>query len=417
MQEYPFAVDAVLAVLAWLVCLVLAGTYGPVAFVLTTAQVLPLAWRRTQPFHAALVIATASLLQLVLMDAPLLSNVAVLAVIYATAAYASERWQTRTVLALGLAGGFLGVVDWIAGRYVGRGLLEAIPTLIFIWMSVAVAWVLGDAVRRRRAVLSRLREQNEALARDQAQRGALAAQGERAAIAREMHDIVAHSLSVVVVQADGAAYAARLALERGTGGDPAALDRAAQTLETLASTAREALTDTRRLVGVLRDSGDSAEFAPVHGLADLEDLVQRVRDSGVPVSLAVRGEIATLSRDLDPAAYRVVQESLTNVLKHAGSGASVAVDVLRTPAVLLVRVTDDGRGTEMTTNEPGGDGYGRHTVALDGRGNGIIGMRERVEVLGGTLHAGPRVGGGFEVVASVPVSAHETVSDDARSQV
>ena len=416
MQEYPFVVDAVLAVLAWLVCLVLAGTYGPFAFGLTTAQVLPLAWRRTQPFHAALVIATASLLQLVLMDGPLLSNVAVLAIIYATAAYAPERWQTRTVLALGMVGSLLGVIDWMAGRY-GSWLFEALPTLVFMSMSVAVAWVLGDAVRRRRAVLSRLREQNEALARDQAQRGALAAQGERAAIAREMHDIVAHSLSVVVVQADGGAYAARLALERGTGGDPAALDRAAQTLETLASTAREALTDTRRLVGVLRDSGDAAEFAPVHGLADLEELVQRVRDSGVPVSLAVRGETETLSRDLDLAAYRVVQESLTNVLKHAGSGASVAVDVLRTPAVLLVRVTDDGRGTESTTNEPGDDGYGGHTVALDGRGNGIIGMRERVEVLGGTLHAGPRVGGGFEVVASVPVSTRESVSDDARSQV
>src|SRR5690606_24787210 len=123
-----------------------------------TAQVLPLAWRRTQPFHAALVIATASLLQLVLMDGPLLSNVAVLAIIYATAAYAPQRWQNRTVLALGMVGSLLGVSDWMAGRYAGSWLLEALPTLVFMSMSVAVAWVLGDAVRRRRAVLSRLRE-------------------------------------------------------------------------------------------------------------------------------------------------------------------------------------------------------------------------------------------------------------------
>ena len=405
MLRSPFQVDVVLAVLAWLVCLVLAGTYGPLAFVLTTAQVLPLAWRRTQPFAAALVIATACLLQLIAMSTPLLSNVAVLAIVYAVAAYAEEAWQSRAVLIAGLVGGLLGGLDWlfVDGVYgpLGNLLIQAVPILLFMWMSVGVAWVLGDAVRRRRAVLARLREQNEALARDQAQRSALVAQGERAAIAREMHDIVAHSLSVVVVQADGGAYAARVALDRGTGGDPQALERAAQTLETLATTAREALTDTRRLVGVLRDN-DTAEFAPAHGVADVEDLVQRIRDSGVPVTLAVRGEVDHLPRDLDLAAYRVVQESLTNVLKHAGPQTTVVVDVLRTPAVLLIRVTDDGQG--LVGPGPGldDDGFVARGTAKPS-GNGIIGMRERVEVLGGTLHAGERPGGGFEVVASVPV--------------
>ncbi|USQ76156.1 sensor histidine kinase [Ornithinimicrobium cryptoxanthini] len=405
MQRSPFQVDLVLAVLAWLIFPVFAGSSGTLGFLLTTAQVLPLAWRRTQPFLAALVIAAACLLQLIVMGTPMLSNVAVLAIVYAVAAYAEERWQSRAVLIAALVGGLLGGLDWVLadGLYAPAGsvLFQIVPIVLFMWMSVGVAWVLGDAVRRRRAVLARLREQNEALARDQAQRSALVAQGERAAIAREMHDIVAHSLSVVVVQADGGAYAARVALARGTGADPQVLERAAQTLETLAATAREALTDTRRLVGVLRDS-DAAEFAPAHGVADVEDLVQRIRDSGVPVTLAVRGEVDHLPRDLDLAAYRVVQESLTNVLKHAGPRASVVVDVLRTPAVLLIRVTDDGQGLVVPGTGLDDDGFvARGTTGPSG--NGIIGMRERVEVLGGTLHAGERPAGGFEVVASVPV--------------
>lgn len=393
----PFAVDVVLAVMAWLLCvLVGGGASGDLALLLVTLQIAPLAWRRSLPFPAAAVIAAGCLLQLLVLDTPLLSNVAALAIIYAVAAYAPERWHTRTVVGIALAGAVLGAVDWVYRFPSGTAsgvLVQLLPMVIFMWMSVGAAWALGDAVRRRRAVVARLREQNEALARDQAQRAALAAQGERATIAREMHDIVAHSLAVVVVQADGGAYAARVALDRGNGGDPAALERAAQTLETLASTAREALTDTRRLVGVLRESGSAAEFEPTQGLATIEELVQRVRDSGVPVELAVRGEVGRLPRELDLAAYRVVQESLTNVLKHAGPQARVGVDVLRTPAVLLVRVTDDGQGM----------------VVADGQGNGIIGMRERVEFLGGTLHAGPRVGGGFEVVASVPVPATDEV--------
>ena len=414
LSSHPFWVDAGLAGLAWLACLVVAGGGGlggssvGFALLLTSGQVLPLAWRRSQPFAAATVIAAFCLLQLIVDDNPMLSNVAALAIIYATAAYGHERWHTTVVVVTGLVGCVLGAGDWLSsgGYYIDSAaslLISLIPTLLFMWMSVAVAWVLGDAVRRRRAVLSRLREQNKALARDQAQRAALAAQGERASIAREMHDIVAHSLSVVVVQADGGAYAARLALERGTGADPGALERAAQTLETLAATAREALTDTRRLVGVLRESGSAAEFAPAQGLADLDDLVQRVRDSGVPVTMAVRGAVDRLPRELDLAAYRVVQESLTNVLKHAGPQASVVVDVLRTPGVLLLRVTDDGLGVR----QPGGlgnDGYGGAGTVPDGAGNGIIGMRERVEFLDGTLHAGPRTGGGFEVVATVPVT-------------
>jgi signal transduction histidine kinase len=373
--------------LAVLVTVFLALVYGPgvTPFWLVVAQVLPLALRRVRPLPVAGVVAVAHLAQVVVSDGPLPSNFAVLVVVYTVAANATERWQSQAVLGAALLGAPIAALDW----YGTSPRLDMVFTAGVLAMVVVIAWVLGDVVRRRRLVVARLREQNEALARDQEQRAQLAAQRERAAIAREMHDIVAHSLSVVVVQADGGAYAARAALERTGDGaaDPGALRDAAETLETVAATARAALADTRRLVGVLRESGSAAEYSPQQGLAHLDELVGRLTDAGVPVRLAVRGELDGLTREVDLAAYRVVQESLTNVLKHAGPGATAEVDVLRSPAVLLVRVSDTGRGP------------GEH----DGRGNGIIGMTERVEVLGGTLYAGARTGGGFEVVASIPV--------------
>src|SRR5699024_994330 len=156
--------------------------------------------------------------------------------------------------------------------------------------------VLGDVVRRRKDVVAKLELQNRALARDQAQRSQLAAQGERASIAREMHDVVAHSLAVVVVQADGGLYAARTALDQppAIGADRAARERAAATLETLAETARASLAETRKLVGVLRDEGAGAEYTPLQGLEYLDDLAQRVRDSGREVHVAVRGRVDDL---------------------------------------------------------------------------------------------------------------------------
>lgn len=367
------------------------------AALLTLAQVIPLWWRRTHPYPVALVIAVLCLVQLFFIQGPIVGNLAVPVAVYGAAAFGT-RMQSLIIGGLGLVGAVLGAVSW---RWTYMGLFEQLAYIsinaIFMAMFVAVAWVLGDVVRRRKAVVARLEQQNAALARDQAQRTRLAAQGERAAIAREMHDIVAHSLAVVVVQADGALYAARAALDQppAIGPDRAALERAAGTLETLAQTARTSLADTRRLVGVLRDEGIGAELSPLQGLNYLEDLVGRVRDSGVPVHLAVRGPVEDLPTDVDLAAYRVVQEALTNVMKHAGPGASVDVDLLRTPAVLLVRITDDGKG--------GGPGSGG-----DGAGNGLLGMAERVEVLGGTVHAGPRGGRpGWEVVASIPVARQD----------
>ncbi|MGO0577097.1 sensor histidine kinase [Ornithinimicrobium panacihumi] len=390
----------VLGLLLWnLVTTVGTGTG---LLVIGLLMVVPLYWRRTHPLPVALAVALACLGQLILSSNPHGSNIAVPIAVYSAAAFGSRR-DSRIVLALGLVGAVLAGFDWSYGAGFDR-LPSAIFGMTFLAMFVGVAWIGGDVVRRRKAVVSRLQAQNRALARDQAQRARLAAQDERAAIAREMHDVVAHSLAVVVVQADGALYAARVALESppAIGADRAALEQAAKTLETLGQTARASLADTRRLVGVLREEGSGAEYSPLQGLAHLDDLVDRVRQSGIPIDLAVRGRVDDLPRDVNLAAYRVVQESLTNAMKHAGPDATVDVDVLRTPAVVLVRVTDDGAGLAPDA---------------DGEGNGILGMAERVEVLGGSVHAGPRAQGrgGWEVVATIPAQPTEGLGSGGRT--
>lgn len=400
LRQHPRIIDGILAVGLLVLTSMGLGYSGAAVFWLAVAQTLPLALRRDAPFAIALIVASACALQVMFVSGPLLCNVSVLIVIYTVAAYEQQRWQRWAVLGLGMFGAYLAAVRWMSWG-VGFPSFEVVT----FGLVVLTAWVLGDVVQRRRLVQARQVDQERALARDQTQRVMLASQRERATIAREMHDIVAHSLAVVVVQADGGAYTARMALEQGgaSGVDQVgrrSLEHAAQTLETVAATARSALTDTRRLVGVLRDATSDAEYAPQRGLAHLDDLVDGVRTSGRTVRVAIRGEISDLTPDADLAAYRVIQESLTNVLKHAGPQASVDIDILRSPAVLMIRISDDG--------------YGQ--VEADGDGNGITGMTERVEVLGGTLYAGPRIGGGFEVVASLPVDRVTAVDREPVSE-
>lgn len=391
LRDRPWFGDALLVAVLVLWTSVTALGLGTGAWPIGMLQVVPLFWRRRYPLAVAAVVAVACLLQLLTFDGPHPSNIAVLVAVYSAAAFGT-RAEARWVLLLGLFGALVGAVAWSAYAYdLAQAVVLVLLQFGFMAMCVGLSWLLGDVVRRRTAVSAKMEQQNRALARDQAQRSRLAAQEERASIAREMHDVVAHSLAVVVVQADGALYAARTALDQppAIGADRAALERAASTLETLARTARDSLAETRRLVGVLRDESSGAEYSPLQGLDYLEDLVERVRGSGREVHLAVRGRVDDLPREVDLAAYRVVQEGLTNTLKHAGPDAQVEVDVLRTPAVLLVRVTDDGVGLDTDS---------------DGEGNGILGMAERVEVLGGSVQAGPRARGGWEVVATLPTA-------------
>ena len=359
------------------------GVPAGLVLVVTLLQVVPLWWRRTRPEVAAAVVVLAHLAQLPLTDGPLPSNVAAPFAAYAVAAWSGSRPARLAVLVVCVLSGGLGVADWWDPE------LSAVPQVInaiFFSAVASLCWAWGDLTRRRRELLQRLREQNLALRRDRDQRLRIAAQDERTRIAREMHDVVAHSLAVVVVQADGGAYAA-------TGSAHWDREQAARTLKTIAATAREALAETRRLVGVLR-ADELDGYAPTESVADLPTLVHRVRSSGLPVEL-VSDDLDGVSRDVGLAALRIVQEALTNVIKHAGPGATASVRVRRDDG-LCVTVEDDGRGAAATD---------------DGQGYGVVGMRERASALGGHLAAGPRAGGGYLVTAHLPEDPGPTRED------
>jgi signal transduction histidine kinase len=245
------------------------------------------------------------------------------------------------------------------------------------------AWVLGDSVAYRRAHNAWLEERARRAEAERDTRARIAVAAERARIAREMHDVIAHHVSVIVVQADGAGYA----FDR----DPA---RARQAIDAISRTGRQALAETRRLLGVLRDGEETAGLAPLPGLAQVSELLAEARLAGLPVSLTVEGTPRPLDGGRELAAYRIVQEALTNTRKHGGLGADAAVLLRYADDGLLVRVTDTGRAP----------------TDADGTGHGITGMRERVQLYGGTLRTGPQPDGGYEVTATLPASVKETVA-------
>jgi signal transduction histidine kinase len=242
------------------------------------------------------------------------------------------------------------------------------------FLQLLAFWLAGVLVRTRRQAAS-LAARSAAL-QSQAEQ---AAAGERARIARELHDIIAHHLSVVVLHAAGA---------RASGGaDPA-------TLEEIEQSGRRALTETRRLFGVLRDPDEQTGRAPQPGISELPALAGSLRAAGLEVSLSVDGDHTTLPSAVNVSAYRIVQEALTNVLKHAGP-ARAEVTVGCADSAVTIEVTDDGLGN------PAPPAVKR--AGEVGGGQGLAGMRERVAVFGGDLRAGPRPGGGFTVCARLPV--------------
>jgi signal transduction histidine kinase len=237
--------------------------------------------------------------------------------------------------------------------------------------TLAVApWLFGRNIRARNLRLA-------AAEREREQRAQLAVSDERSRIARELHDVVAHSVGVIVVQAEGA--------RRVFDQDP---ERAREALDSIERTARTALADMRRSLGVLRREDDRRALAPQPGISDLEGLIEQARAGGLAVELAVEGERVSLPQGIDLSAYRIVQEALTNVIKHAGAVRAL-VTVRYGDSELELEVADDGPGPPV-----GG---------ADGSGLGIVGMRERVESHGGELHTGPGPQGGFVVRASLPL--------------
>ncbi|MFH8383763.1 sensor histidine kinase [Kitasatospora sp. NPDC018058] len=242
---------------------------------------------------------------------------------------------------------------------------------------VTVAWTIGYAVQQQRLYTAGLRARAEERAQARVAETKRALVEERLRIARELHDVVAHSMSVIAVQAGVANH---VAAERP--------EEARRVLSSIEETSRTALREMRALLGVLRREDERSESSsPAPGLADLEALVERAAEAGVRVELRITGDRPGLSAGLDLAAYRIVQEALTNVIKHAATGhCRVSVDYV--PDGLAVEVVDDGRG-----------------AADPGSGHGLVGMRERVAVYGGEFTAGPLPGRGFRVAARFPLTA------------
>ncbi|WP_134741049.1 sensor histidine kinase [Nocardioides sp. 503] len=342
--------------------------------VLSLAQLVPLYWRRDHPTTVFAVVALASAAQALVLDLPLWGQVAFPVATYSVARFASAV-PAAVALGVGVCGAFVATFDWLGGMDAPLSTASVGTYTVFLTAIVATAWALGTLGRVRRAYVDGLVERGERIAREADQRAELAASAERARIAREMHDVVAHGLSVIVVQADGARYAAAA--------DP---EVATATLETIAATGRESLTEMRRLLGLLR-AGEETGWRPQPGLADLPALVDGARAGGAEVDAVLPEETASVPDGVALTAYRVVQESLSNVRKHAGPSPHVRLSVT-TGAELVVEVEDDGRGA---------------ATADDRQGNGLVGMRERVTVHGGRFEAGPRPGGGFRVAARLPL--------------
>ena len=326
----------------------------------------PLAWRRRYPFGVALVVSGAIVLQVIVEhgshppDGPFLAWIVTS---YSVAAHAE--------LGRALVGGviLIGAVDLWAYR---TG-----DDLVFIPVILAGFWIAGRVVRSRDVLAAQLEERTRELELEREERAKLAVAEERARIARELHDVVSHTLGVIVVQAGA---------ERFSPGDGSA----AETLESIERSGREALAEMGRLVGVLR-SDEAEERMPQPGLARLDELVDRVREAGIDVELVVEGAPRTLPASVDVSAFRIVQEALTNAVRHSGS-SRVRVLLRWDPTALEIQVADDGVGPPAESD--------RRAVG----GHGLVGIRERVALFGGVLATGRSDLGGYLLTARLPFS-------------
>jgi signal transduction histidine kinase len=334
---------------------------------------LPLAWRRRAPTVVfALVLASVGLQISLIDDArsdqpPFQHWIALLIVFYSLGAHAQRR---RAIVAGALGGGAIVVgdlVDLVSG---GGRLEDTVPA----WFMLAAAYGVGFALRGQRIQSTLLAHRAERLEREREQKARLAVAEERVRIARELHDIVAHAISVVVVQAQAG--------QRVLEGEQASAREALGSIET---TGRQALVEMRRLLGILRKEDRELALAPRPSLAYLDVLAERVREAGLPVELHVQGESKPLPPGVDLSAYRIVQEALTNTLKHAGPASAQVIVRYRAEEVEL-EISDDGRGS------------------VDGRedGHGLAGMRERAALVGGNVESGSNVGRGYSVRAWLP---------------
>ncbi|MFJ8668645.1 sensor histidine kinase [Streptomyces sp. NPDC093600] len=355
------------------------AAYGVVAALLS----LVVALRRRAPEKMLLLAVALGLAQLAFGVMPFFADFAMLVIIYTVAAHDGPRWASRLALAGGLSAATLSQLRWpMEGE---SSALAKVFFTVIMTVPFALAWVLGDSLRTRRAYFAQLEERATRLEQEREAQSKVAVAAERARIARELHDVVAHNVSVMVVQADGAAYVMDTSPEQ-----------AKQALETISSTGRQALAEMRRLLGILRtgEHEEAGEYVPQPDVQQIEDLVDQVRGAGLTVDFKVEGTPRPLPSGVELTAYRIVQEALTNTRKHGGPDAGASVRLVYFDDGLGLLVEDDGRGATTEMYEDGG---------ADGRGHGLIGMRERVGMVGGTLDAGPRPGGGFRISALLPL--------------
>ncbi|MEU3026216.1 sensor histidine kinase [Streptomyces incarnatus] len=410
LKAHPLALDAALAA-AVLVCMV-AGSFaapsddqgvtwdvrspGVLSLLLMLLAAVALVFRRRAPRTVLALTGTFSVVECVTGDPRAPVTMSAVVALYTVAATTDRTTTFRvgllTMTVLTAAAMLAGPLPWYAQENLG----------VLAWTGIGAT--AGDAVRSRRAVVQAIRERAERAERTREEEARRRVAEERLRIARDLHDVVAHHIALVNVQAGVAAHV----MDKRP-------DQAKEALAHVREASRSALNELRATVGLLRQSGDpEAPTEPAPGLSLLEELAGTFRSAGLPVEVARADQDTRLPAAVDLAAYRIVQEALTNVRKHAGAGARAEVSVVRVGRDIEITVVDDGAGAA-----PAPDAHPEHDPERDpegvpgpvpetGGGHGLLGMRERVSALGGTLSTGPRYGGGFRVHAILPVSTTDT---------
>jgi signal transduction histidine kinase len=377
-RSHPLIADVVLALAVFLVSaprFFLA--HSPSAWVqdlvLSLALVVPLVWRRRYPVPTFLVLCSVAAAQWVL-HSRLVADLALLIGLYTVATRSPRRLAVAAAVVLEV-----GVALETAQRVLGGSWVRS---FVYLTAMVAAAYFLGSSIRTRRSYLAALVERAERLEMERDQQARIAAAAERAEIAREMHDVVAHSLAVMITMAEAAAAKSG-----------AAPDRSAEAMRQVSETGRVALSETRRLLGVLRTDRADGALVPQPGLDQLDALLDQVRATGLDARLTLAGRPFAMPESAQLAVYRIVQEALTNTLKHAAGATAVAARLRFAEPRIDVEVVDDGRSAP-----PAGTGRSGH---------GLVGMRERAAMYGGSVHAGPLAAGGWGVHARLDLSERD----------
>ncbi len=335
--------------------------------VLFLLMVVPLGWRRRAPLPVLAIVVGSTVVGFYVLYDPASQThpdpfLPFLIAIYSVAVYTDQR---RATVGAALAAVAILAIDAPAL------LAGSVPNDVYAWLLYALAWILGRALRHRQDLAAALEHRATRLELDQEAKARSAVTEERSRIARELHDVIAHSLSVIVVQA---------AAERRVLGQEHATTK--EVLGSIEHTGRQALVELRRLLGVIRKTDEGPTLRPQPTLEHLDELIEQVREAGLVVQLRIQGEPVPLPPGVDLSAYRIVQEALTNVLKHADATRAEVLVGYHT-SELELEVSDDGRGP----------------VGAAGGGHGLVGMRERVALYGGVLEAGRRDGGGYRLHA------------------